>query len=181
MLVFSDISDFSPIAESLSLEQFNALLIEYFDGMSKIILKDAGTIDKYIGDSIMAFWDAPDDMPDHAIRGCIAALECQAFVSQFNQRQKEKGGPELRTRIGVNTGFVIAGNIGTIERMNYTAMGAAVNTAERIEQMNKLYHTKIIIGEDVVKEDRESVYRQTFRSYRSQRQKEKNPYLRTDR
>jgi adenylate cyclase len=119
--------------------------------MSKIILKDSGTIDKYIGDGIMAFWGAPDSMPDHPIKACLAALDCQAFVTEFNQRQKQNGKPELKTRIGINTGIAIAGNIGTHERMNYTVIGDMVNTAARLEQMNKTYHTSIIISEAVMK------------------------------
>ncbi len=150
-LFFSDITGLTSIAESLPLETLNNLLAEYFDGMSKVILKNFGTIDKYIGDSIMAFWDAPDDMPDHAVQGCIAALECQDFVEQFNQRQRDRGMPELKTRIGINTGTVIAGNIGTEERMNYTVIGDTVNTTERLQVMNKIYRTKIIIGEEVVR------------------------------
>lgn len=146
-LMFSDITDLTPIAESLPLETLNLILAEYFDGLSKIILKDHGTIDKYIGDSVMAFWDAMDDMPDHAQVACVAALECQEFVARFNQRQKEKGMPEFKTRIGINTGEVIAGNIGTEERMNYTVIGDVVNIAERLQSMNKIYQTKIIIGE----------------------------------
>lgn len=150
-LLFSDITGFTSFAEGMPLDALNAFLTEYFDGMSKTVLRNLGTIDKYIGDGMMAFWDAPDFLPDHAAKGCITALECQAFVAEFNARQKKNGLAELKTRIGLNTGEVIVGNVGTKERMNYTVIGDVVNGTERIQEMNKVFHTSIVIGEEVVK------------------------------
>jgi adenylate cyclase len=150
-LLFSDITGFTSFAEGMPLDALNVFLTEYFDGMSKTVLRNLGTIDKYIGDGMMAFWDAPDFLPDHAAKGCLAALECQEFVKEFNAKQKEKGLPELKTRIGLNTGEVIVGNVGTKERMNYTVIGDVVNGTERIQEMNKVFHTSIVIGEELEK------------------------------
>lgn len=150
-LFFSDITGFTSLSESIPLDTLNHLLAEYFEGITQAILKEMGTIDKYLGDGLMAFWNAPDDMPDHAIKGCVAALACQDFLNDFNRKQKEANKPELNTRIGLNTGEMIAGNIGTTRRMNYTVIGDAVNTTQRIQEMNKDFHTKIIISEEVVK------------------------------
>ena len=151
-VLFTDITEFTPLAESLPIEMLNTLLTEYFDILSKIIMKHQGTIDKYIGDGIMAFWGAPQKIADHAAQSCFAALECQAALAALNQARKEKNEPEFLTRIGINTGPVIVGNFGTLERMNYTAIGDVVNTAARLQGIDKIYHTKILIGEEVVKQ-----------------------------
>ncbi len=148
-ILFSDIAEFTSIAEKLPTERLLPLLEEYFDLLSKIILKDQGTIDKFIGDSIMALWGAPMSIPDPAICACHAALQCQLAVQQLNQVRKEGNAPEFPTRIGIHLGTVIAGNIGTDERMNYTVIGDAVNAAARLQDMNKIYRTSIVIS-DVV-------------------------------
>ncbi len=148
---FSDIESFSAIAEKYSVDVLMPLLAEYFDGLSKIALEYEGTIDKYIGDSLMVFWGAPTEIPQHAIRACTVALRCQDFVKKLNEKRKREGNPEFITRFGINTGMVIVGNIGTLERMNYTIIGDAVNTAARLQVVNKDYHTTIIISEEVYK------------------------------
>ena len=148
---FSDIADFTTTAESLPLEVVMPLLAAYFDKLSKIVLEARGTIDKYIGDSIMAFWGAPSEIPDPAHQACSAALKCQAALTEFNQGIQKKGYPPFFTRIGIHTGKVIVGNLGTLERMNYTIMGDVVNAAARLQTVNKIYHTRIIISEAVYK------------------------------
>lgn len=148
-IFFSDIQNFTTISENYNIDKLMTLLNEYFDGLSKIILEHQGTIDKYIGDSIMAFWGAPIAMPDHAILACTAALKCHAYLAQFNQKCKEEGKPELITRFGISGGKVVVGNIGTRERMNYTVIGDAVNTASRLQLTDKIYHVNIIISEEV--------------------------------
>jgi adenylate cyclase len=150
-LLFSDINGFTTFAEGETLDSLNSVLTEYFDGLSQTILKNFGTIDKYIGDGLMAFWDAPAFLPDHAYKGCFAALECRNFLRQFNEQRKAKGLPELKTRFGLNTGEVIVGNVGTMERMNYTVIGDAVNATQRIQDKNKIFHTEIVIGEELEK------------------------------
>jgi len=144
---FSDIEGFTSIAESLETEKLMALLTEYFDSLSKILMKNQGNIDKFIGDGIMALWGAPQELSSHAQNGCQAALECQRFLVSFNQKLTSQGLPPLPTRIGIDSGEAIVGNVGTAERMNYTAMGNIVNTASRLQGVNKIYHTRILISE----------------------------------
>ncbi len=150
-IFFSDIAGFTAIAETQPIDTLIPLLSEYFDFMSKTILDSGGTIDKYMGDGIMAFWGAPLDIPDHAARACLAALQCTRRVDLLNRQRKADGKPEFQTRFGINTGTVIVGNIGTSERMNYTVIGDAVNTTFRLQDIDKYYHTKIIISDDVYK------------------------------
>jgi len=148
---FSDIEGFTPIAEAQPTEALMAQLSEYFDGMSKIILSGQGTIDKYIGDSVMAFWGAPRSLADHSAACAQTALSCHAFVEEFNRRAAERGQPLFKTRFGINAGVAIIGNIGTPERMNYTLIGDMVNAASRLQGQNKVYGTSILIGEAVRK------------------------------
>lgn len=148
-IFFSDISGFSAIAETTPPDILMPILSEYFDGLSKIILKAEGTIDKYIGDNIMAFWGAPLDIPDYTDKACTAALMSQAFLSEFNKREVGSKNPIFTTRIGIHEGTVIVGNIGTRERMNYTIIGKAVNEAFFMEELNKIYGTKILISQAV--------------------------------
>src|SRR5690606_14155153 len=122
------------------------------DEMSKIILQARGTIDKYIGDSVMAFWGAPTECPDQATVCAETALRCHAFVQAFNRRCTEKKLPLFKTRFGINSGVAIVGNIGTPERMNYTLIGDMVNAASRIQQQNKAYTTSILMGEKTQKQ-----------------------------
>jgi len=147
-VLFSDIAGFTSISESHSTEEAMAYLSEYFDALSKIIIQEEGIIDKYIGDSIMAFWGAPLEVNEPAIHACAAAVRCQHFLSTFNAERREKGLPELLTRIAINSGKVIVGNIGTSERMNYTVIGDVVNTAAHLQPVNKIYHTQTIITEE---------------------------------
>ncbi len=148
-ILFSDIQDFTTISETNSLSILMPLLNEYFDGLSKIILENQGTIDKYIGDSIMAFWGAPLVAPNHAELACRTALLCRHFLIDFNEKCREQGKPQLLTRFGISAGPVVVGNIGTLERMNYTVIGDAVNTAARLQVTDKIYHVSIIISEEV--------------------------------
>ncbi len=148
-VLFSDIEGFTSITEEQPTEALMSLLAEYFDSLSKIILESHGTIDKYIGDSVMAFWGAPTPLPDHVQVSAQAVLRCKAFVREFNRRCKEKNLPLFKTRFGINSGVAIVGNIGTPERMNYTLIGDVVNTASRMQNKNKDYGTTILIGEAV--------------------------------
>jgi adenylate cyclase len=149
---FSDIEGFTTITEAQPTEALMALLAEYFDGMSKIILAAGGTIDKYIGDSIMAFWGAPKPCSEQAAVCAETVLRCHAFVQEFNRRCLEKKLPVFKTRFGVNSGVAIVGNIGTPERMNYTLIGDMVNAAARIQVKNKDYGTLILLGEATQKQ-----------------------------
>lgn len=149
-ILFSDIQSFTSISETYSLNALMSQLNRYYDGLSKIIYENQGTIDKYIGDSIMAFWGAPAANPHHAVSACETVLQCHAFVRQFNKQCKQQGKSEFITRFGISSGMVLVGNIGTQERMNYTVIGDAVNTAERLQVTDKFYHVSIIISEAVL-------------------------------
>lgn len=149
---FSDVINFTSISERLPVEELMPLLQEYFEGISKIILNGKGMIDKYMGDGIMAFWGAPLEISDQSTYCCLAALHCKRFLSELNTKRKKEQKPEFYTRIGIDVGTVIVGNIGTNDRMNYTAIGNAVNLASRLEQINKVYHTAIVISECVQQE-----------------------------
>lgn len=148
-ILFTDIKDFTNMVETQSLDKLLPLLFEYFDRLSKIILENNGTIDKYIGDSIMAFWGAPLELEDHAYFACVSALRCQNFLNAFNERRRQEGNPEFYTRFGIHSGEVLVGNIGSAERMNYTILGDAVNLASRLEGIGKVYDSPIIISEAV--------------------------------
>lgn len=157
-ILFSDLANFTGIAEGLSPEELVALLNRYFDGATEIILKHGGTLDKYIGDSIMAFWNAPLFQEDHALQAAQAALEIQAFSEQFNNTLTAKGNSTITTRIGLNTGKAVVGNIGAHKHFNYTAMGDAVNLASRLEGANKVYGTTIMISEFMYERIRQAVH-----------------------
>ncbi len=151
-IFFSDVEGFTSLAESQPIERIIPLLSEYFAEMSKIILKAHGTIDKFLGDGIMAFWGAPMHFADHAKRACTSALACQAMLLKLNKKRQEMNLPEFKTRFGIGTGTVIVGNIGTEDRMNYTVIGDAVNITSRLQEVDKVYHTSIIISEDTYKQ-----------------------------
>ena len=149
-IFFSDIADFTAIAEHLSPEALVENLGIYFRGMSYTILENGGTLDKYIGDAIMAFWGAPVDRTNHASLACTSALKCQKYLEQLAVGFTRAGKPLFNTRIGIHTGEVIVGNIGYEERLNYTIIGDSVNLASRLEGLNKYYGTRIIISDETL-------------------------------
>ena len=151
-IFFSDLAGFTTLAESRAPDELVKFLGRYFDDMSKLIAAERGTVDKYMGDGIMAFWGAPTKLDDHARRACIAALACQRRVRQFAD-----DGVNLATRIGLATGDVLVGNIGSTERMNYTVMGDIANLASRIEGVNKQYGTELMISEPTFLEARDAI------------------------
>jgi adenylate cyclase len=144
---FSDVAGFTSVSEMMRPQDVMNHLSEYLEHLSKIILDEKGTIDKYIGDSIMAFWGAPVRQADAPVLACRAALACQKKVTQLNAAWTQAGKPIMRTRIGIHTGLAVVGNVGSTERMNYTAVGDSINLASRLEGINKLYGTQIIISE----------------------------------
>lgn len=148
-ILFSDIQDFTTMAETYPLDKLMTILSAYFDGLSKIILRKKGTIDKYIGDSIMAFWGAPLEDATHTFDACMTVLLCSAYLKTFNERNHDNSYPVFHTRFGINTGEVLVGNVGTSERMNYTVIGDPVNLAARLQSVGKVYHVEIIISEAV--------------------------------
>lgn len=148
---FSDIEGFTSVSETIKPEELVELLAEYLGEMSRIIAEEKGTVDKYIGDAVMAFWGAPQPVPDHAVRAAHAALKCQARLIEMEKKWTSEGKPVFRCRIGLNTGEIIVGNMGSAERLNYTVIGDAVNLASRLEGINKYYGTRIMVGETTQK------------------------------
>lgn len=147
-IFFSDIAGFTTVSETYPPEKLMLHLSEYLEELTNIIIKEQGTIDKYIGDSIMAFWGAPQADRDHALHACKAALNCQKRLSDLNRKWNFEKKPILETRIGIHTGDVIVGNMGSTERFNYTVIGDNVNLAARLEGVNKVFGTHIIISEE---------------------------------
>ena len=150
-IFFSDIEGFTTITETMRPEPLMRHLCVYFDNVTSIITEAGGTIDKFIGDSVMAFWGAPVSDEEHCLHACRAALQCKFRINALNVRWLEEGKPCFITRIGINTGDVIVGNIGSSERLNYTVLGDAVNQASRLEQINRDYHSTIAVSESVYK------------------------------
>jgi len=148
-ILFADIAGFTSISEKLSPEDIARLLNACLNELSRIILTHRGTIDKFIGDAIMAFWGAPLPDPDHAMNACRAAISMQESMKSLREALKKEGLPDISIRIGVNTGNVIAGNMGSSDLFNYTVLGDPVNLASRLETMNKEFATSIIISSSV--------------------------------
>jgi len=146
---FTDIAGFTSISEKSAPDFLMQHLSEYFDNLSNIIMKNNGTIDKYIGDSIMAFWGAPMANENSEIDSCRAALACQNVLDELNKEWSESDKPVMNTRIGIASGDVVVGNMGSSERINYSVIGDSVNLASRLEGINKYYGTKIIISSRV--------------------------------
>jgi len=147
-ILFSDVREFTSISEALSPEDLKEYINEYLTDMSNIIrARYRGTLDKYIGDAIMAFWNAPVEEKEHARSGVLAALEMQRECQQLNRKFAARGWPELKIGIGVNTGQVRVGDMGSKVRQAYTAMGDPVNVASRIEGRTKTYGVGILVGE----------------------------------
>jgi len=144
---FSDIAGFTSISEKMEPGKLVQFLNGYLDEMTRIILGHHGTLDKYEGDAIMAFWGAPVPSADHAKNACLTALENQKKLAQIRSEWETQGLPALHVRIGINTGDVIVGNMGSKNRFDYTIMGDHVNLASRLESINKQYGTEIMISE----------------------------------
>jgi len=144
---FSDVAGFTSISESLSPEELVNLLNDFLSEMTDIILSYGGTLDKYEGDAIIAFWNAPLDQPDHAVRACRAALECQKRLEELRPVFAQKSGHELYMRVGLNSGPAVVGNMGSHSRFDYTAMGDTINMASRLEGACKHYSVPILVGD----------------------------------
>ncbi len=151
-VLFSDIRGFTTISENLDAQELAGLLNGYLTDMTKIIFKYQGTLDKYIGDAVMAIWGAPFDAPDHAEKCCAAAVSMLSKLSEMQKDWRARGYPELDIGIGINTGIASVGNMGSSLRYGYTAMGDSVNLASRLEGLNKEYGTRIVVSESTRKE-----------------------------
>jgi adenylate cyclase len=147
-IFFSDVKGFTSISERLNPQELTALLNDYLTAMTDIIYAHGGTVDKYEGDAIIAFWNAPLAQKDHAILAVHTALECQAKLTEKNPEYHEQIGAELHQRIGLNSGPVVVGNMGSRQRFNYTFLGDAGNLAARLEGINKQFGTSLLISEN---------------------------------
>jgi adenylate cyclase len=144
---FSDMSGFTAAAEAMEPQKLVGLLNEYLGAMTDSIFLQEGTLDKYEGDAVMAFWGAPVAQTDHARRACWAALDNRSRLRELCRDWEKRGLPVFDIRIGINTGRMVVGNVGSPAHMGYTVLGDAVNTAARLEQANKLYGTHILVSE----------------------------------
>jgi adenylate cyclase len=144
--IFTDLADFTTLTESLDAERLVALLKAYFEGMCRIVLSRDGTIERLVGDSIVVFFNAPIDQPDHAARAVQCALALDSFGQRFAAEQQARGIGWGNTRIGVNTGEVTVGNFGGERWFHYTAMGDPINTAARLESANKYFGTRVCVS-----------------------------------
>lgn len=149
-IFFSDVQGFTGISEALTPEALTALLNEYLSAMTDIIQEEGGTIDKYEGDAIIAFWNAPLAQEDHAVRGVRAALRCQARLTEMRPGFRGRIGKDMLMRVGLNSGPAVVGNMGSKTRFDYTMLGDQVNLASRLEGINKQFHTFTMISAAVV-------------------------------
>jgi adenylate cyclase len=147
-VLFTDIVNFTTLSEKIPPEELIEILGTYLESMSQIIQQNLGEVDKYIGDSIMAIFGAPLPLEDHAMQACLAALEMQKKLNDLNKKWAFENKPHLEHKIGINTGSMVVGNIGSTNRFEYTVIGDNVNLASRIEGLNKVYKTKILVGEE---------------------------------
>ncbi len=156
-VLFSDIRGFTSYSEKLDPQEIVAMLNDYLSRMSNVILHHRGTIDKFIGDAIMAIFGAPIFQKDHATRACYVALEMIEELEEFNRIQKEKNGEPLSIGIGINTGDMTVGNIGSAKRFDYTVIGDAVNLGSRLESLTKFFGVNVLVSQrtkDAVLSDR---------------------------
>ena len=146
-VMFSDIRGFTTISEKLDAQDLALFLNEYLSDMTRLVFEHSGTLDKYIGDAVMAFWGAPFEEPGHAARGCHTALKMMDRVHEMQKKWEAEGKPRLDIGIGLNTGVASVGNMGSALRYGYTALGDTVNLSARLEGLNKDYGTHILVNE----------------------------------
>ncbi|MEP7154941.1 MAG: adenylate/guanylate cyclase domain-containing protein [Betaproteobacteria bacterium] len=145
-LLFTDLAGFTNISEQLGPEQVAQLLNEHFSRATAIIKQHGGTVNRFIGDAIMAIWNAPLEDPQHALNACLAGCEMQRDMKQLRVTLAERGLPPIAMRVGIHTGSAIVGNLGASDRFDYTAIGDSVNLAARLEGVNKFYGTEILLS-----------------------------------
>jgi adenylate cyclase len=146
-VMFSDIRGFTTISEKLDAQDLALFLNQYLSDMTGLVFEDHGTLDKYIGDAVMAFWGAPFEEPGHAARGCNTGLKMMDRVREMQKKWEAEGKPHLDIGIGLNTGVASVGNMGSVLRYGYTALGDTVNLSSRLEGLNKDYGTHILVNE----------------------------------
>lgn len=146
-VLFADLAGFTSLSEHTAPQDLIRLLNEYFSPLTQVIQEHQGTLDKYIGDAIMAFWGAPLPLADHAVQACRAVLAMQAAMGRLQEVWASRGLSRIHNRIGLHSGLLIAGNVGSRERFNYTILGDTVNLASRLEAVNKIYGTGVLLSD----------------------------------
>jgi adenylate cyclase len=159
-ILFSDVRGFTTISEGLDPKALSLLMNEFLTPLSRVIYSHRGTIDKYMGDCIMAFWGAPLHDARHAYHAVLSGLEMQRTLKSLQPKFRERGWPEIHIGVGINTGRVSVGNMGSEVRVAYTVMGDAVNLASRLEGITKEYGAGVLVGEGTKEEAHEFVYRE---------------------
>jgi adenylate cyclase len=148
-VLFTDLKDFSTLSEQMAPNDLLSQLSVYFEVVSNAIVEESGTVDKFIGDGVMAFWGAPVHREDHVLRGCCGAMRAMRRMEQLNADWRKEGRPPLHLRVGLHCSDVLVGNVGSTERLSYTVMGDGVNVAARLEGINKTFGTTICISDSV--------------------------------
>jgi len=148
-IFFSDLENFTTISEQLSPQELSEQTSRYFETVTVAVAEEQGTIDKFIGDSLMAFWGAPAELDDHVYRACLAALKASRRMKRLNAEWMKDGRKPMPMRIGVHCANVVVGNVGSPQRLSYTVMGDGVNIASRVEGLNKQFGTSICISDSV--------------------------------
>jgi adenylate cyclase len=148
-ILFTDVTNFTGISEAADPDSLMHQTSRHFAALTEAFLAEGGTVDKFIGDSVMVFWNAPHLQLDHVERACRAALAAKAASEALNTRFEAEGLPPFGVRVGIHSGDAVVGNVGSAERMNYTALGNSVNLAARLEGLNKEYKTTILVSEAV--------------------------------
>jgi class 3 adenylate cyclase len=146
---FSDLENFSSHSEALAPNDLLVQISTYLEEVTAAISQEGGTVDKFIGDGVMAFWNAPVQRPDHVLRACAGALRAARRMERVNDAWEAEGRPRIRIRIGLNCASVLVGNVGSSARLSYTALGDGVNVAARLEGINKLFGTTICISDSI--------------------------------
>ncbi|MBN2359348.1 MAG: adenylate/guanylate cyclase domain-containing protein, partial [Deltaproteobacteria bacterium] len=146
-VLFSDIRGFTTMSERMAAEELTRFLNEYLTPMTHVLQRHGGTLDKYMGDAIMAFFGAPTPFDDHAIQGCLTAMEMLQELDRLRRKWRQEGKPEIDIGIGLNTGKMRVGDMGSETMRNYTVLGDNVNLGSRLEGLNKEYGTNTIVSE----------------------------------
>ena len=148
-ILFTDVTNFTGIAEAADPDSLMHQISRHFAALTEAFLSEGGTVDKYIGDSVMVFWNAPHRQRDHVERACRAALAARAASDALKRQFEAEGLPPFAVRLGIHSGDAVVGNVGSAERLNYTTLGNSVNLAARLEGLNKEYGTTILVSEAV--------------------------------